>query len=76
MVQVKLHRLLEKTKKKKEDKGNLTKAESDDVVKEQEKLRKKVIELIKRKKLAAVWKIVKGHDDTKPWGEEASVKVA
>ncbi|KAK8694366.1 hypothetical protein V6N13_071920 [Hibiscus sabdariffa] len=74
--EVRIHNFLEKTKKKKaakedEDEGN----ESGAVIKEQEKLRKKVTNLIKKQKLPAVRQIVKGQDDTKPWGQDAKAKV-
>lgn len=57
--------------KKKEDEGD----ESDAAVKEQERLRKKVTNLIKKQKLPAVRQIVKGQDETKPWNQEAKAKV-
>lgn len=44
-------------------------------VKDQEKLRKKVTSLIKKQKLRQVRSIVKGHDDSKPWGQDAQAKV-
>lgn len=76
MCQVRIHKFLEKTKKKKGDKdkendGN----DSNAVVKDQEKLRKKVTTLIKKQKLLAVRQIVKGQDDSKPWGQDAKAKV-
>ncbi|KAK4598956.1 hypothetical protein RGQ29_016124 [Quercus rubra] len=40
-----------------------------------EKLRKKVRNLLKKKKVVQVRKIVKEQDDSKPWGQEAQVKV-
>lgn len=76
MVQAIIHIFLEKTKKKKgkkkkEDEGG----DSETVNGEQEKLRKKVNDLIKKQKLPAVRQIVKGHDDSKPWGQDARAKV-
>ncbi|KAJ6290528.1 hypothetical protein OIU78_026299, partial [Salix suchowensis] len=44
-------------------------------MKEQENLRKKVTDLIKKQKLPAVRKIVKGKDDSKPWNTDARAKV-
>lgn len=76
MVQVRIHRFLEKTKKKKADKNNEDEGgESDIITTEQEKLRKKVTNLIKKQKLPAVRQIVKGQDDFKPWGQDAKAKV-
>lgn len=44
-------------------------------MKEQDKLRKKVNELIKKQKLSAVRKILQSHDYTKPWTADARAKV-
>lgn len=66
---------MEKTKKKPvKDKKNED-AEIDSVTKEQEFLRKKVTNLMKKNKLHQVRKIVKGQDDSRPWGQEAQAKV-
>lgn len=76
MFQVRIHKFLEKTKKKKDNKGKKNEvAESVAVVKEEEKLRKKVMDLMKKQKLVAVKGIVKGQDDTKPWGPVMKTKV-
>ncbi|KAJ7971138.1 DNA-directed RNA polymerase [Quillaja saponaria] len=73
--EVRIHRFLEKTKKRKGDKGEEKgEGESDGVIKEQEKLRKKVTDLMKKQKLLAVRQIVKGHDASKPWGQDAKAK--
>ncbi|KAK1551567.1 hypothetical protein Q3G72_000525 [Acer saccharum] len=71
--EARIHRFLESTKKKK----NLTdeKLEGASDPKEQENLRKKVTNLIKKQKLQQVKGILKGRDDSKPWGQEAHVKV-
>ncbi|KAK2635967.1 hypothetical protein Ddye_030759 [Dipteronia dyeriana] len=71
--EARIHRFLESTKKKK----NLTddKLEGASDPKEQEKLRKKVTNLIKKQKLQQVRGILKGQDDSKPWGQEAHVKI-
>lgn len=63
---------MEKTKKKKK-----LKAEEDPLglSTEQEKLRKRVTDMLKKQKLRAVRHIVEGHDDTKPWDEEIRAKV-
>lgn len=45
------------------------------LTKEQEKLRKKVTTLMKKQKVHQVRGIVKEQDDSKPWGQEAHVKV-
>ncbi|OMO52644.1 DNA-directed RNA polymerase, phage-type [Corchorus capsularis] len=71
--EVRIHKFLEKTKKKRVDEKN--EDEQDGSSMEQEKLRKKVIDLIKRQKLPAVRQIVKEQDDTKPWGQDAQAKV-
>lgn len=44
-------------------------------MKEQDRLRKKVNELIKKQKLSAVRKILQSHDYTKPWTAEIRAKV-
>ena len=49
--------------------------EGEKLSKEQEKLRKKVTTLIKKQKVQQVRRIVKGHDDSRPWGQEEHVKV-
>lgn len=69
---------MEKTKKKKEntDNGkNSVEGETPAVMKVQEMLRKKVTDLIKKQKLPAVRKIMKGHDDSKSWSMDAKAKV-
>ncbi|KAI9153573.1 hypothetical protein LWI28_013283 [Acer negundo] len=74
--EVRIHRFLEKTKKKKADKDKEgEEGASDVIIKEQENLRKKVTYLIKKHKLPAVRQIVKGQDDSKPWGQDAKAKV-
>uniref|UniRef100_A0A6N2LBI8 DNA-directed RNA polymerase n=1 Tax=Salix viminalis TaxID=40686 RepID=A0A6N2LBI8_SALVM len=78
MKQIRIHNILEKTRKKKEkadDSKNGVEGESPAVMKEQENLRKKVTGLIKKQKLPAVRKIVKGKDDSKPWNVDARAKV-
>lgn len=62
-------------KKKKHDKDNENNDKPDSQLKEQEWLRKKVTNLIKKQKLPAVRHIVKGTDDSKPWGPDAKAKV-
>ncbi|XP_022993982.1 DNA-directed RNA polymerase 2, chloroplastic/mitochondrial-like [Cucurbita maxima] len=73
--EVRIHRFLEKMKKKKHDKDNENNDKPDSQLKEQERLRKKVTNLIKMQKLPAVRHIVKGADDSKPWGPDAKAKV-
>ncbi|KAG6741895.1 hypothetical protein POTOM_055175 [Populus tomentosa] len=76
--QIRIDNILEKTRKKKEkanDSKNGVEGESPAVMKEQESLRKKVTDLIKKQKLPAVRKIVKGKDDSKPWNADARAKV-
>lgn len=72
--QVRIHNFLEKTKKKNALNKDLDDG-SDALTKQQEKLRKKVTILMKKQRLYQVRKIVKDHDDIKPWGQEAQVKV-
>ncbi|KAM7464420.1 hypothetical protein LguiA_032541 [Lonicera macranthoides] len=72
--EVRIHKFLEKTKK---SKGSNKILDEDDIpiMKEQEKLRKKVNFLMKKQKLHQVREIVKGQVDSKPWGQEGQVKV-
>jgi DNA-directed RNA polymerase len=80
--QAKIHKFLEKTKKRKNLKDKISEGESgaaiyegEKLTKEQEKLRKKVTTLMKKQKVHQVRRIVKGHDDSMPWGQEAHLKV-
>jgi len=76
MAQVRIYRFLEATKKKKGDRSKKKEAvESDGDIKEGQKLRKKVIDLMKKQKLVAVRGLVKDKDDTKPWGSVIKTKV-
>lgn len=72
--QVRIQNFLDKTKKKPASSKDLN-MESDSPTKEQEKLKKKVTNLMKKQKLHQVRSIVKEHDHGKPWGQEAQVKV-
>lgn len=72
--QVRIHRFLEKSKKKtekEEEAGSEVKSE----MKKEEFLRKKVKDLMKKQRHRQVQKIVKGQDSSKPWGQEAQAKV-
>ncbi|TYK00602.1 DNA-directed RNA polymerase 2B [Cucumis melo var. makuwa] len=73
--EVKIHKFLEKKKEKKHNKNNENNYQPDSQVKEQERLRKTVANLIKKKKHRAVEQIAKGTDDSRPWGREAKAKV-
>jgi len=73
--QVRIHKFLEKTRKKPNKDMKNGDGEGDSLTKEQESLRKKVTNLMKKHKLHQVRKIVKGQDDSKPWGQEAQAKV-
>lgn len=81
MDQVRIQRFLEKTKKKniidKKPGGEYGPVadEQEKLIKGQEKLRKKVTQLIKKQKVKQVRGIVKEQDDSKPWSQEAHVKV-
>ncbi|XP_031492088.1 DNA-directed RNA polymerase 1B, mitochondrial-like [Nymphaea colorata] len=69
-----IRKFLEKTRKKSStaDEGE---KEPEAVAKEKEFLRKKVTTLIKKQKLRQVTKIVKGKDDSEPWGTEGHAKI-
>ncbi|XP_068656238.1 DNA-directed RNA polymerase 2, chloroplastic/mitochondrial-like [Aristolochia californica] len=71
--EARIHRLLEKTKKRNDEKKD--REELEPALKEQEFLRKKVTSLIKKQKHVQVKHIVKGLDTSKPWGQEAQAKV-
>ncbi|KAJ3698257.1 hypothetical protein LUZ61_001962 [Rhynchospora tenuis] len=80
--EARIYRFLEKTKKKsnkpkEEEVEEAEKAEEKDLVvaKELEKLRKKVNQLIKKQKIRQVRHIVKGQDESQPWGQENQVKI-
>lgn len=81
--EARIQRFLEKTKKKKKNTENKEPeggsepgtSEQDQVEKRETKLRKKVTHLMKKQKVQQVRLIVKGHDDSKPWGQETQVKV-
>lgn len=45
------------------------------MTKEEQILRKKVTDLMKKQKVQQVRKIVRGQDVSKPWGQDAQVKV-
>ncbi|MBA0563332.1 hypothetical protein Golob_008314, partial [Gossypium lobatum] len=79
--QARIQKFLEKTKKKNTtDKKSVTESEPETteqgkLAKNEEKLRKKVTQLMKKQKVHQVREIVKGRDTSKPWGQEAHVKV-
>ncbi|KAF8389877.1 hypothetical protein HHK36_024395 [Tetracentron sinense] len=73
--EVRIHKFLEKTRKKTDKDKKNEDGESESVNREQEKLRKKVTNLMKKQKLQQVRQIVKGQDDSKPWGQDAQAKV-
>ncbi|PKA46324.1 DNA-directed RNA polymerase 2, chloroplastic/mitochondrial [Apostasia shenzhenica] len=72
--EAKIQKLLEKTRKKTKRERKKEGVE-DNVLKEQEYIRKKVTDLIKRKKLSLVSKIVQKQDDSRPWGQALRAKV-
>lgn len=72
--QVRIQNFLDKTKRKSASTKDLDK-ESDSPTEQQDKLRKKVTNLMKKQRLHQVRSIVKEHDHGKPWGQEAQVKV-
>ncbi|XP_038892390.1 DNA-directed RNA polymerase 1B, mitochondrial [Benincasa hispida] len=75
--EVRIHKFLEKTKKNSNGKiiEEETEPQQENLAKDQDRLRKKVTKLIKQQKLQQVKMIVKEHDDLKPWGQDAHVKV-
>ncbi|XP_044493476.1 DNA-directed RNA polymerase 1B, mitochondrial-like isoform X2 [Mangifera indica] len=80
--EARIHKFLEKTKKKMNvadsKSGDISETSTDElekVTKEKEKLRKKVTSLMKKQKLEQAREIVKQQDDSKPWGQDAHVKV-
>ncbi|KAG8049559.1 hypothetical protein GUJ93_ZPchr0009g2430 [Zizania palustris] len=74
--EVRIHRFLEKTKKKSnKEMDNEEEVDDSDVTKEQERLRKKVTDLMKKQRLRQVRKIVKKQDNSRPWGQNAHAKV-
>ncbi|XP_028550491.1 DNA-directed RNA polymerase 2B, chloroplastic/mitochondrial isoform X1 [Dendrobium catenatum] len=73
--EAKIQKLLEKTRKKTKREKKKEGIEDDNVTKEQEYLRKKVTNLIKRQKLPLVRKIAKEQDNSRPWGLDLQAKV-
>ncbi|KAL6594360.1 hypothetical protein ACP70R_048553 [Stipagrostis hirtigluma subsp. patula] len=76
--EVRIHRFLEKTKKKSNkevDKDKEEEVVDSDIAKEQQRLRKKVTDLMKKQKLRQVRKIVKNQDNSRPWGQDVQAKV-
>lgn len=72
--QVRIHKFLENCKRK-NALNRVSDEGPDPDAKEQERLKKKVEILMKKQKLRQVRKIVKQHDDLKPWGQDAQLKV-
>jgi DNA-directed RNA polymerase, mitochondrial len=71
--QARIHRFLEKTKKKPKKGEELEETVDSEQL---EKLRKKVNQLIKKQKVRQVRHIVKGHDESMPWGQENQLRVS
>lgn len=74
MGQVRIHYFLEKTKRKGK-KGNKDEEKADPSTSVQEKLRKRVTDLLKKQKLPAVKQIVRNQEGLPPWGQDAKAKV-
>ncbi|KAL8518413.1 hypothetical protein ACS0TY_009699 [Phlomoides rotata] len=72
--EVRIHKFLENCKRK-NSLNRISDEGPDPGTKEQERLKKKVEILMKKQKLRQVRKIVKQHDDLKPWGQDAQLKV-
>lgn len=76
LYQVRIHKILEKTRQSKANKdAKMGGEEHEGVTEGKEKLQKKVANLIKKQNLRAVRRIVGGQDAFKPWGQDAKAKV-
>uniref|UniRef100_A0A0D9XBI3 DNA-directed RNA polymerase n=1 Tax=Leersia perrieri TaxID=77586 RepID=A0A0D9XBI3_9ORYZ len=74
--EVRIHKFLDKTKKKSnKDEDRDEEVGDSDIAKEQERLRKKVTDLMKKQKVRQVRNIVKKQDNSQPWGQDAHAKV-
>ncbi|KAG6516375.1 DNA-directed RNA polymerase 2, chloroplastic/mitochondrial-like [Zingiber officinale] len=73
--EVRIHRFLEKTRKKNARKKKSEEVEGDSVMEDQTFLRKKVTTLMKKQKIRQLNMIVKRQDDSKPWGQAAQAMV-
>ncbi|MQM13001.1 hypothetical protein Taro_045922, partial [Colocasia esculenta] len=73
--EVRIQRFFEKTKKKTGKNKGSDCDEEDAMGKEQQMLRKKVTQLMKKQKLPQVQKILKQQDNLKPWGQDTHAKV-
>ncbi|KAK8964782.1 hypothetical protein KSP40_PGU012112 [Platanthera guangdongensis] len=75
LKQAKIYRFLLKTKKHTGSNKKGQDDTDDPVAKEEERLRKKVEDLMKRKKLPQLRSIIKGQDSARPWGPDIHAKV-
>lgn len=76
MDQVRIHRFLEKMRKKDDKDKTTEEAEGDDTMsKDPEFLWKKVKNLLKQQKPYQVRRILKYQDNWKPWGQIAQAQV-
>ncbi|XP_062193211.1 DNA-directed RNA polymerase 1B, mitochondrial-like [Phragmites australis] len=74
--EVRIHKFLEKTKKKSNKEiDNEEEVGDSDIAKEHQRLRKKVSDLMKKQKLRQVRNIVKSQDNSRPWGQDGQAKV-
>jgi len=74
-MQVRIHKFLEKTKKKKGDRDTITEeGGADAIFQGQQKLRKTVDYLMKQKR-RQVLKIVNAQEDLEPWGTSERARV-
>ncbi|KAI3726194.1 hypothetical protein L1987_65991 [Smallanthus sonchifolius] len=74
--EIRIHNFLERTRTKKSAKDVKREEKVSDIVsKEQEGIHKKVTNLMKKKKLRVVGRIMKGHDDSKPWSQPVKAQV-
>ncbi|URD77055.1 hypothetical protein MUK42_24879 [Musa troglodytarum] len=73
--EARIHRFLEKTRKKTSKDQASDEVEGRAVTKEEKFLRKKVTDLMKKQKVQQVRKIVREQDVSMPWGQDTQVKV-
>ncbi|GJN12900.1 hypothetical protein PR202_ga31225 [Eleusine coracana subsp. coracana] len=74
--EVRIHKFLEKTKKKSNKEiDNEEEIVDSDIAKEHQRIRKKVTDLMRKGKIRILRNIVKNYDSSRPWGQDAQAKV-
>ncbi|XP_020579959.1 DNA-directed RNA polymerase 1B, mitochondrial-like [Phalaenopsis equestris] len=73
--EARIYRFLEKTKKQNVNNKRGQYDDDDPVAREEQRLRKKVEDLMKKQKLPQLRSLVKGKDKNRPWGQDAQAKV-